>query len=281
MIWIAGVVGMTGINGQALQVTAVGATSITVNYDSSVAPVWVSGGTVVWYGGAFNYATGVYTVTFYNAFTGTNAIANGTWYPKLPVMGLTQEITTAINQDLLIAFDQNKAYRFDNNLQDFRDITFDTNIATQAGTFNWNSTNSAFFWAVNYANAVFATNFVTGDPIRYLAVSAVAGTPEVWRPFQPVVNAAAKKLLTARMLVPYRGRLVAINTIEDTGNYPQRARWSQNGTPYYNTGAGVDTPPAPFSADAAAWKDDILGKGGYIDAPTREDARSWRISHQG
>ena len=68
-----------------------------------------------------------------------------------------------------------------------------------------------------------------------------------------------------------------INTKEsgtNGGNFPQRARWSQNGTPYYNTGTGVDLPPTPFKAQAESWYDDVMGRGGFIDAPTREEALS-------
>jgi hypothetical protein len=75
----------------------------------------------------------------------------------------------------------------------------------------------------------------------------------------------------------YRGRMVLINTIEQIAGsvdeYPQRARWSQNGTPYYS-GAAADTPPAPFSAQADSWWSNVNGKGGFADAPTREKAIS-------
>lgn len=68
-------------------------------------------------------------------------------------------------------------------------------------------------------------------------------------------------LFTSRILIPYYGRLVAINCIEgsDRGsavNISGRARFSQIGSPVQQD----------------AWRSDTFGKGGFIDAPTNEDA---------
>lgn len=280
VIWISGAKNAAGtllpINGLPLTISNVGALNITVVYDSSADPAWVSGGAVGWYGGSINYATGTYTVTYWGAITGTNVVAKGMYFPNEPVMGLTEEDTTSINQEALIAFDMHNAYRFNNVVQQFEDISFATSIAAQTGAITWNSTNSDFFWSVNYANAVFTCNFVSGDPIRYLATPS--GGAECWRDFQPWTDKAAKyPLLRCRMIFPYRGHLVVINTVEKlaagTLSFPQRARWSQQGTPYYLTG-GQDTPPAPFGYNVDAWADNVGGKGGYADAATREEALS-------
>lgn len=66
-------------------------------------------------------------------------------------------------------------------------------------------------------------------------------------------------LLTCQILVPYYGRLVALNTYEGTDygtgvNIFNRARFSQIGNP----------------VQADAWRSDVFGKGGFVDAPTNE-----------
>lgn len=62
------------------------------------------------------------------------------------------------------------------------------------------------------------------------------------------------KIDTARIIVPFKGRLVLLNTVEAGIPYPNRARYSQIGSPL----------------DAAAWFDDIPGHGNAIDAATSE-----------
>jgi len=229
-------------------------------------------------GGTIDYKTGAFTATFTTAPTGTAITATALYHPCVPCMGITNQDTPSLNQESLIVFDQQKAYRFDTVLQQFRDISFDTSIAAQTGPFSWTGSDSDFFWSINYANAVFTTNFVSADPIRFLATDPTTGF-ERWRPFQPntSVTVAGDHVLTARLIFSYRGRMVLINTIEQvagaTDVFPQRARWSQNGTPYYSV-AAADNPPTPFTAQADAWFDNQLGKGGYVDAPTREQALS-------
>ncbi len=110
----------------------------------------------------------------------------------------------------------------------------------------------------------------TGDGIRWYD-----GTG--WVNFQPPLSATATGtnvsiLQGALILLPYKNRMVALNTIEGTSAgtstvYLQRARFSQNGTVYYNNFV-----PSGFTggSQSDAWRDDIVGKGGYIDAPTQE-----------
>lgn len=67
-------------------------------------------------------------------------------------------------------------------------------------------------------------------------------------------------LFSARILIPYYGRLVALNTWEgttvgDSVNLFNRARFSQIGSPVQQD----------------AWRSDVFGKGGFIDAPVNED----------
>ena len=64
------------------------------------------------------------------------------------------------------------------------------------------------------------------------------------------------------MLFPFRGRLIALNTYEGATfagslNKPNRIRWAEIGEPRY-------------SVVATAWRDDVPGKGGWLDIPTSE-----------
>ena len=67
-------------------------------------------------------------------------------------------------------------------------------------------------------------------------------------------------LFSARILIPYYGRLLALNTWEGTEvgsavNLYNRCRFSQIGNPVQQD----------------AWRSDTFGKGGFIDAPVNED----------
>lgn len=102
------------------------------------------------------------------------------------------------------------------------------------------------------------------DPIRYYNGVTWNATP-----FLPSTRSTANQnyLITAKLIIPYKGRLVALNTFEAanttgttaTVQKPNRARWSQNGD------------PTNIAASATGgWVDDVQGFGGFVDAPTNE-----------
>jgi hypothetical protein len=118
--------------------------------------------------------------------------------------------------------------------------------ATGTGVF----TNGAFT-ALVIANRGIAQN-INGDGLRFY-------NNTTWANANPAVNGLTV-VMGCLLIVPYKGRLVLLNTLEGNTagtavNYPQRARWCQNGT------------PLDFSN---GWRDDIVGRGGFIDAPTGE-----------
>lgn len=98
-----------------------------------------------------------------------------------------------------------------------------------------------------------------------------------WRNFNPVLTPTTA-LMGSAMLFYYRDRLVCLDTIEGsdltpTGTrYYQRARYSQNGTIYNITPVPSVSASgsAAYSADYQAWREDVTGRGGWIDAPTSE-----------
>ena len=253
-VLLDGITGMANgdetLNDRLVTVTNTGATTFTIGIDTTGWSAWNAGGTV--YPNNVNYTTGELNLKFDATFGVDESVdAKVRYCPALPVMGIHRRELTDINKEETIAFDTKYAYQYVGGADQWQ----------QFGTATWSGTDSNFFWTYNYFNPtggnpyVWATNFkkgAAGDPMRYFAAA--------WTTFQPAVDGAATLLLTARMLIPYRGRLVALSTVEDTAfaanspEFPQRARFSQVGD--------------PTAADA--WRQDTPGKGGFIDAPTGE-----------
>ena len=123
-----------------------------------------------------------------------------------------------------------------------------------------------------YASGGLALNSevsITGqDGIRYYGI-LTNGTG--WANYNPPVD-PNNALAGALLIFAYRGYLVFLNTEEgnDAGtySYPNRARWTQIGTPYYSE--PVPSFPNPQFPDQNAARDDLFGRGGANDAPTNE-----------
>lgn len=204
--------------------------------------------------GTINYMTGSVTlITTVGAGHATTVTM--TYFPALPVMGILKRDVASFGIDATVFFDTKYAYQYNNGFQEL-----------SPGT-TWTGTNVDFFWAANYQGATpdlryfFATNnnidivHTLYDPIRYYNNS-------VWTDLQPLLTATTT-LWQALILIPYYGRLLALNTWEGltastyTGasNFFARCRFSQIGDPTDQTNG---------------WRSDIFGRGGFIDAPTNE-----------
>lgn len=230
--------------------------------------------------GTVDYVTGAITLAFVPAIAATTVYLIN----RLPVMGLrTRELTT-INEEQLIGFDTIKANKYSTLNSQFEDISF--HDAAKTIPFSWTGTDSDFFWTTNYATAFWATNSVNGFQNNPIATNTASGDGirwydgSKWVNFLPQVD-TTNFLMGAQIIVAYRNRLVMLNTTEGTAygasnNYQQRARWCQNGTPYY-----VAPLPSSFTgaADIDAWNSDVVGKGGFVDAPTSEQIISAEFIH--
>lgn len=205
--------------------------------------------------GTIIYANSIITMT-----AGGGSFVTGTfsYYPNLPVMGILKRDVPIIGIDNTIFFDTKYAYQFQGVA--FQELTSSTPTT-------WTGTNTDFFWAANYQGATpdlryfFVTNnnidlsAVTYDPIRYY-------NNTTWTDLQPLVT-ATNTLWQALIVIPYYGRLLALNTWEGitgdtfTGakNFFARCRFSQIGDPTDQTDG---------------WRSDIFGRGGFLDAPTNE-----------
>lgn len=229
--------------------------------------------TTAGYSGTLNRSTGALSITH-------PVIAPTPVYyvPGLPVLGLRLLEQDAINSEQLMAFDLRYSYQFDDSSGDF---VVRNSFYTAANKFIWTGSDSDQFWSCNYRNAFWATNNNAGyhaaqdaspvaedDGIRWYGIESGSGNTG-WANFNPQLTSSPTYLTGGLIVLPYKDRLVVLNTLEGanlagTIRFPQRARWSQNGTPFY----GVN--PKNGSAQADAWRSDVVGKGGFIDAPTSE-----------
>jgi hypothetical protein len=207
--------------------------------------------------GTINYITGSVTITD-TAGAGHATTVTMIYFPSLPVMGILKRDVATVGIDSTVFFDTKYAYQFVNGFQEL-----------VPGT-TWTGTNTDFFWAANFQGATpdlryfFVTNnnidlaVPSYDPIRYFNNSA-------WIDLQPVITLtpASRTLWQARILIPYYGRLLALNTWEGatadtyTGakNFFSRCRFSQAGDPTDQT---------------LGWRTDVFGRGGFVDASTNE-----------
>ena len=173
------------------------------------------------------------------------------FYPGLPVMGLLTFEQNSVNDEFVIGFDQRFAYQYQGGWERL------ANEVTP-GAAHWTGDNSEFFWACTWTGAnafekvFFVTNFNEAEPnfMRFFFNNQ-------WDNFRPTIT-GSDFLNSARILVPFKNRLVAFNTWEGAGspgdNYVNRCRYSQIGSPL----------------DVNAWRQDIPGRGNAIDAPTTE-----------
>ncbi len=268
-VLIESVVGMAEANDTVVTVTAFDATTITVGLNTFSFTTYSSGGTVN--GSYLHYDSGEVNLTFDTAaLPGVVPVtADYGYYPCLPTMGLPNRELDALNAEQTIAFDTIYGYQYNNTSNQFQEIT----VTPPAVAPTWNGLDSDFFWSTNYWQSAdnrqyyWTTNYnaiqATPDPIR-----VYDGT--FWFDFLPALDGAPNDFLQqTRMLIPYKGRLVALNTYEGallagSTQFAQRARWSQNGAPFQSVNAGN----VPTFTDE--WRSDVKGRGGFVDAPTNE-----------
>lgn len=219
--------------------------------------------------GYINYLNGDIVLT-HTAGAGVASTASFAYFPGLPAMGIIVREKAGINNEETLWFDTKYCYKNPgNHFEEFIPGT------------TWNGSNSEFFWGTNYrgigaqTRLFFVTNFKNdaGSPLRY-----TDGT--TWSLFQPVLSqtggVTTRIFLTqARILIPYYGRLLALNVWESdadgagnpdytTGkNFFNRVRFSQIGNP-------LETSVALPVIDLA-WRSDQFGRGGLIDAPINEE----------
>lgn len=224
--------------------------------------------------GTFNLATSAYV------FAGAPALTAIFFYPSLPVMGLTQYLTGAINDHPSYGFDTRYAYLFSGSTW------------ARSGTLIFTGTDLNYVWAANWQSIdgvpiLFVTNFnyvigaatppASGDPIWSLNgatwTAALGGTANAFY-FRPNGGAPATGpyVSTARIIVAFKNRLILLNTVENdnaggagtgtTINYYNRARYSFYGSPF-----AVN---AWYEKNQTDNVPNVAAGGGFVDAATEE-----------
>jgi len=257
------------------QLFSIGDSIYTVYQTGTPAAMLSTDGTTII--ASYNTSTGAYN------FVGAPINTDVWFYPAEPAMGLTQYEGAPINNWPAYAFDTQFAYVFAGGFWQ-RSGTGSTPL--------WHGTNDQYYWSTNWQGLtpdevfMFTTNFnatvptpgANDDPIWFFD-----GTS--WATFQSAYTVTRTSpnttyIQTARIIVPFKNRLVMLNTIEQTvtagptltnAAFPQRARFCHYGSPF--SGGTIDSGGTnPF-----AWLEpnQVNGAnkadgGGFIDAATDE-----------
>lgn len=238
-----------GLNGRSFVVTARTDTTITIAVDTTTL-VYTSGGFAgILQHSGFNLAQSITNVLIDTPAAGqtrlvfaANAFSSG---DVILITGVTGTVGDVLN---------NKKFTVTNPTATTVDIA-----VTSTG--------------VAYTSGGQAFRLI-GDGIRWYTDDA---SVDGWVNFQPMLaptvsaTAPARILKGGRILIAYKDRMIVLSPIEGSAysneviTYSNRARWCQNGTVFYSNPV-----PDNESADGLAWRDDIPGRGGFIDAPTNE-----------
>lgn len=200
----------------------------------------------------YDFGTNTVTITG----NGENPNTDVFFYPAEPVMGISTYEVSNINEEQYFAFDTRFSYQYTSPNDAWNKVG--TGAASE-----WSGSNTNFFWTTNWRAVdsndftLFAVNNNAADRIRYWNGSD-------WSFIDPAgiqINNGGDRLFTGRIITTFHNRLLVLNTKESTGDFPNRIRYSQNGNPI--------TQGIP-NAQPLAWRDDIKGRGGFLDATTRE-----------
>lgn len=223
---------------------------------------------VIWSGTDINF---FWTINYANAFwvtngkEGLNGVAISNAVAGVGITTITTSTPNGFTSGQTVAI-INIASTAANAVDDLNGKTFVITVI------NPTTFTIPFATLSTYASGGIALNSqvsVTGqDGIRYYGI-LTNGTG--WANYNPPVD-PNNALAGALLIFAYRGYLVFLNTFEgnEAGvfNYPNRARWTQIGTPYYSEPVPVF--PNPQGIDPNTARDDLFGRGGANDAPTNE-----------
>ncbi len=238
------------------QMFSIGTNIFTVYQTGTPAAMYTTDGATI---ATYNTTTGAYNFT--GVLNGGLTVPDLTpvyFYPAEPIMGLPNYEVSSINDEPVFAFDTQFAYQF--TASGWSRLT--------GGADTWTGNNANFFWAVSARGASASNTLLFVTNYKFGATAAASDTMRYWNgstwtAFQPrfTSTVATNTVMTARIIVYFKSRLVLLNVVENTGSAPDvntsyvnRARWSWNGNPI----------------DTTAFYEDIDGKGSYQDAPTKE-----------
>jgi hypothetical protein len=207
----------------------------------------------------FNTAGGAYQIT---ALGHLNKAVF--FYPSEPVMGFSLYEAGPINDHTAIAYDNQFAYKFAGGYW----VQFGPLSPEQ-----WHGDDSNYFWSCNWRGTnsedtlLFVTNFhttlgaptpATDDPLWYYDGAN-------WASFEPLFRTTGEKVVTAKLIIPFKGRLLFLNTVEQNaaGNlnttHTNRCRFSRIGNPIDVNISFLE--PTQTGSQG----------GNFIDSPTKEE----------
>ena len=248
------------------QLFSIGTEIFTVNALGTPAVLKTTGSSTTH---TFNTSNGAFV------FTGAAVLTPVYWYPAFPVMGITQYESGAVNNHPTFAFDTHYAY------------TYTGSGWARSGTAFWEGNDLNFFWTTNWQGTpggpiLFVTNFnatvptpeMTDDPMWYYngtswtSIDGVDGFYFLPNPTDPLYTGGF--IQTARIIVPFKNRLVLLNTIENDGSeesgvntaYVNRCRYSWYGSPF-----AVNAWYEPNTIDING---NVGAGAGFVDATTEE-----------
>lgn len=196
----------------------------------------------------YNTTTGAFVLTG-SAFLNSSVY----FYPATPVIGFVVYLNDEIDTEPTIAFDTQFSYSWNTSTQAWQRITAEA----VAGDATWTGADYQLMWGSMYRGItgadyfMFVTNNNKADKIRYYN-----GTQ--WATLAATINAGGDFVKTALMVVPFKNRLLLLNTTENISGsdltYVNRCRYSQFGDP----------------TTANSWLQDTPGLGGFVDAPVKQ-----------
>ena len=207
------------LSGAVGQLFSVGTDTFTVTDLGTPADLLASDITAT---GTFNTSTGEVILD------ATISLTSVFWYPALPVMGITQYEIGAVNNHPTYAFDTIYAYSF-----------VPLNGWQRLGSAVWQGGDLNFFWSTNWQGlagnpVLFTTNFnasiptamATDDPIWWYdgtIWTAASGFNAFYFLPQSLPLYSGPFIKTARLIVPFKNRLVLLNTVENNNPRPASA----------------------------------------------------------
>jgi len=225
-----------------------------------------------------------FTSNYQGALFATNNVPGAHFYSITAITkAAAAQVTTSVANNLAVG-----DVVYFNNVTGMTQINGLTGRVTVIGNPFTVNINSAAFTAYTGPSGIAWTPTLTatggGDGIRWFDGYTAGNTPATgWVNFNPPLDSTAipQILLGALLILPYKGYLIALNTVEGTSlatgvSYSNRARWSQVESPGPNGGVYY-APPYPVNFAGAAvnpgneWYSIPFNTGGFADAPTSED----------
>lgn len=225
-----------------------------------------------------------YSTNYQGALFATNNIPGGHFYSITAIVtGATTQVTTSVANNFQVGdlvYINNATIAAPDNLNG---KTGAVTIAGNPFTVAINSAASGAYTAPSgVAWSPTLSKAAGGDGIRWFDGFTAGAAPATgWVNFNPPLDntAAPQILLGGLIVIPYKGYLVILNTVEGTSlatqrRFTNRARWSQaQFSVYYGAPYPVNYPVVfPNGQDPGnEWYSVPLNTGGFIDAPTTED----------